>query len=76
MKREERAVSPLSPESDRGFAVALGSFDGIHAGHVALITRAVSAARERGLCSAVWTFHDDASQLPGKTGTRVITTLK
>lgn len=76
MKREERAVSPLSPESGRGFAVALGSFDGIHAGHVALITRAVSAARERGLCSAVWTFRDDASQLPGKRGTRVITTLK
>ena len=38
-----------------GLAVALGSFDGVHVGHAALITRAVEFARSHGLRSAVWT---------------------
>ena len=38
-------------------AVALGSFDGVHRGHQAVIGAAVSAAAARGLRSAVMTFH-------------------
>jgi riboflavin kinase/FMN adenylyltransferase len=38
-------------------AVALGSFDGVHLGHRAVIGAAVATAAERGLRSAVITFH-------------------
>jgi len=38
-------------------AVALGSFDGVHRGHQAVIGNAVSEAEARGLKSAVITFH-------------------
>jgi riboflavin kinase / FMN adenylyltransferase len=37
-------------------AVAIGTFDGVHVGHQAVIGRAVRLARERGLASAVLTF--------------------
>lgn len=36
--------------------VALGNFDGVHAGHQALIKAAVEKAREKGIKSAVFTF--------------------
>jgi riboflavin kinase / FMN adenylyltransferase len=38
-------------------SVALGSFDGVHLGHRAVIGAAVATAAERGLSSAVLTFH-------------------
>lgn len=38
-------------------SVALGSFDGVHLGHRAVIGAAVATAHERGLGSAVLTFH-------------------
>jgi riboflavin kinase/FMN adenylyltransferase len=38
-------------------AVALGSFDGVHLGHQAVIERAVAVARERDLTATVATFH-------------------
>jgi len=44
-----------APPSER--AVALGSFDGVHRGHQAVIGNAVSEAGARGLKSAVITFH-------------------
>lgn len=59
---------------DGKLAVALGSFDGVHLGHAALITRAVRCARERGLRAAVWTFRESSPTLPGKSG-GAITTL-
>ncbi|MDR2133028.1 MAG: bifunctional riboflavin kinase/FAD synthetase [Clostridiales Family XIII bacterium] len=37
-------------------AVAMGSFDGMHRGHVELIGRAVAGAAQNGLKSAVFTF--------------------
>ncbi|MBR5228542.1 MAG: adenylyltransferase/cytidyltransferase family protein, partial [Firmicutes bacterium] len=37
-------------------AVALGNFDGVHKGHQALIEKAVSVAKEKGIKSAVFTF--------------------
>ncbi len=40
----------------RDTALAIGSFDGVHRGHAALIERVKSAASERGLGSAVLTF--------------------
>jgi riboflavin kinase / FMN adenylyltransferase len=49
------ATDPADLES-RPRALALGTFDGVHAGHRAVIGRAVEVARERGLTSAVVTF--------------------
>jgi len=49
--RHERA-----PESDRGAAVALGNFDGVHPGHQAVIAAAGAAARNAGAHHAVLTF--------------------
>lgn len=39
-------------------AIALGTFDGVHLGHRAVISAAVSSAREEGLAAAVFTFRD------------------
>lgn len=68
MTKEESAVSPLS--------VALGNFDGVHAGHTDLINRAVAYAKDHGIRSAVWTFDDSGSVLPNKPGTACITTTR
>ena len=44
-------------------AVALGTFDGMHLGHQALIRTAISAAEEAGVCSAVFTFDGHPLQI-------------
>jgi riboflavin kinase / FMN adenylyltransferase len=49
-------VADISRLPGRPRALALGTFDGVHAGHRAVIGRAVELARERGLTSAVVTF--------------------
>jgi riboflavin kinase / FMN adenylyltransferase len=48
---DELAAAPPRPRS-----VALGTFDGVHAGHQLVIGVAVEAARQRGLTSTVVTF--------------------
>lgn len=46
--------------------VALGNFDGVHAGHRRLIEAAVTKAKEKGLASAVFTFSNHPKSLiPG-----------
>ena len=49
-------VGDISRLAARPRALALGTFDGVHAGHRAVIGRAIGIARERGLSSAVVTF--------------------
>jgi riboflavin kinase/FMN adenylyltransferase len=49
-----RDLTELDPASRR--AVALGTFDGVHVGHRALIAEVVERAHELGLCSSVATF--------------------
>lgn len=44
-------------------AVAIGVFDGVHVGHVALITDTVTLARESGLPAVVITFDRDPEQV-------------
>lgn len=68
MQREESVSSPLS--------VALGNFDGVHAGHAELIRRTVEHARKKGHFSAVWTFSSGTGTLPNKPGTPTITPLQ
>jgi riboflavin kinase/FMN adenylyltransferase len=43
-------------EPDRAIALAIGSFDGVHLGHQAMLARVKDAARERGIASAALTF--------------------
>jgi len=49
-------VADITTLKARPRALALGTFDGVHAGHRLVIGRAVELARERGLTSAVVTF--------------------
>jgi riboflavin kinase/FMN adenylyltransferase len=42
--------------SQRGTALAIGSFDGVHRGHAAIVARVAVEAQARGLESAVLTF--------------------
>jgi riboflavin kinase / FMN adenylyltransferase len=47
--------SPI-PEQFRGGVVALGNFDGFHAGHQAVVGRAIALAKGRGVPALVATF--------------------
>ena len=49
-------ATDLDSLARRPRAVAIGTFDGVHAGHRAVIGAAVAEGRERGLASAVLTF--------------------
>jgi len=49
-------VTELGALEARPRALALGTFDGVHIGHRAVIDRAVEVARERGFTSAAVTF--------------------
>lgn len=52
-------------------AAAVGNFDGVHSGHMALLERTKSIAEEKGLSSAVWTF---SSYCPKTRGVCITTT--
>lgn len=43
-------------KTDRGTAVALGMFDGVHVGHRQLIEKLLAVAKAHGWCTAVFTF--------------------
>ena len=51
-----RVVTDLTDLERRPRAVAIGTFDGVHAGHREVIGRAVELGRERGLLATVVTF--------------------
>ncbi len=46
------------PDIGTPCVLALGTFDGVHLGHAAVIDRAVSAARSMSVPAAVWCFSD------------------
>ena len=52
-------------QSDNGAVIALGTFDGLHRGHEAVLLRAVREAKERGLVSAAYTFRSSPRNLCG-----------
>jgi riboflavin kinase/FMN adenylyltransferase len=58
------------PAGDKGAAIAVGSFDGVHRGHQRVITLAADAARELGAPLAVITFdpHPSAYFHPEQPG--------
>ena len=49
----------MSSERFTPGAVALGTFDGMHLGHLAVIDRTVAEARARGLAARVFTFYEN-----------------
>ncbi|MDR0569989.1 MAG: bifunctional riboflavin kinase/FAD synthetase [Clostridiales Family XIII bacterium] len=55
---------------DRGTAIAMGNFDGMHLGHQALVSMAVAGAKARGLRSAVFTFENNPKNV--MAGERVV----
>jgi riboflavin kinase/FMN adenylyltransferase len=57
--------SPLASNGEQ-LSVAIGYFDGVHKGHQNVIKRAVDAARQKGLKSAVMTFHPHPKAVLGQ----------
>ena len=53
----------ILPERFRGGVAALGNFDGFHAGHQAVVGRALALARERGVPALVASFDPHPARL-------------
>ncbi len=58
-----RGHAQLAQRAWHGAAVAIGNFDGVHAGHSALIARACQLAEAHGVTSAALTFDPHPSEL-------------
>lgn len=56
---------PDSIAGEKGVVMAIGDFDGVHQGHREVIRRASARAKERGLASAVMTFHPHPREVLG-----------
>lgn len=59
----------------RSTLVAIGNFDGVHAGHRAVLERACIEARDRKLTPLVLTFHPHPSEVLGRGALPRLTTL-
>ena len=61
-------LGALPLEDGTGTVVTIGTFDGVHLGHRALINQAIAAAGERGLASCVltWDRHPAVTLRPDK----------
>jgi len=53
--------------SNKRYVIALGTFDGVHQGHRAVISACISLAREKSACSMVYTFLENPRSLFGKS---------
>lgn len=53
-----RSLDEIQP-SERGAAVAIGKFDGVHAGHLGILRALAAAAAERSLDTVVFTFEEN-----------------
>ena len=58
MKIVGRLPDARNEKNARGCVVAIGTFDGVHIGHQALISRAISLARAAGVACVVFTFQN------------------
>ena len=56
--------------------VAIGNFDGVHAGHRAMLGRAQREAAEHGLSIVVLTFHPHPSEVLGRRRSAVLTPIE
>jgi riboflavin kinase/FMN adenylyltransferase len=65
----------VAPDVQRGTAVVVGNFDGVHRGHQALFLRAVERARSGGLVPVALTFDPHPSVVLGRVPPGVLTTM-
>lgn len=65
-------------EKDTNTVLTVGTFDGVHEGHKALVQTVVDKAAERGARSLVVTFDPHPRDIinPGKDGIKLLTTLE
>ncbi|MFM8322941.1 MAG: bifunctional riboflavin kinase/FAD synthetase, partial [Chloroflexota bacterium] len=69
------AGTALAGTALAGTALSIGSFDGVHRGHQAIVRRMVKEAHAGGLLAAVLTFHPHPSVvLRGRSGPLYLTT--
>ena len=62
--------------SDKACAVALGCFDGVHAGHIELIENARKLAQEQNISCAVWSFSEPPRNFFAKNKVPLLTTTE
>ena len=67
----EALKAPMPPA-----AVCLGTFDGVHLGHRALLAATVEAARRQGLVPCAYTFDVPPAAVLGKTRVQVLTPIE
>lgn len=65
---------PMEASRAEGISLAIGFFDGVHLGHLAVIRKAVFAAKQQGLIPAVMTFSPHPRVVLGQ-GTQYLTVL-
>ncbi len=65
----------VAPDVERGTAVVVGNFDGVHRGHQLLFERAVALAQDRGLVPVALTFDPHPSVVLGRNPPGALTTL-
>ncbi len=53
--------------------IALGFFDSVHIGHIALIEKAKEVAKIKGICSAIFTFKNDMSKVVKRSNGLIFT---
>jgi len=57
-----RSIGEIVPDP-QGTAVTIGKFDGVHAGHAAIIRELSAAAKTRGITSTIFTFDENPLRL-------------
>jgi riboflavin kinase/FMN adenylyltransferase len=62
--------------SEKNSVVTVGTFDGIHLGHLSILLELTTHARERSGRSIVFTFDPHPREVVGKGGVRWLTTLE
>ena len=70
-----RRISRLPASIDKGCAVTIGGFDGMHVGHQEVLGRVIKAARERNLAAIVFSFEPPPKEFMarGKPPSRLMT---
>jgi riboflavin kinase / FMN adenylyltransferase len=66
----------MPPQALEASVVAVGSFDGLHPGHWALIDRVRQEAKSRGVASCLFTFREHPRQVLNGGGPRLLTSWR
>ena len=68
----------LEVKKDQPLALTIGTFDGVHKGHLSILKKVVEKAHQRGLKSAILTFSNHPRLLlnPTAEGIEILQTAK